>query len=270
MRRFTRFVSASRRYAARCRLAHEALGEAYSRENGFYRDAARTISEARDAQAVLETLEGLKGVYSDQLAKNMTKPVREALEARRDAVAERLDLDARLEEVAALARQGRERIEGLSLERDGFGALAEGLARTYGRGRDARKAAYEADSVQHFHEWRKRAKYHRYHLKILRCCWPEMLEPHHNEVHRLTDLLGEDHDLAVLQEALEAVAPEVEDPRAIQALLGLVDRRSQELRAQARPVGRRLYGEEPRALVRRTRAYWRAWREEGEMDEVIV
>lgn len=49
------------------------------------------------------------------------------------------------------------------------------------------------------HELRKRTKDLLYELELLCCVWPEMIGPLVEQAHHLTDLLGDDHDLAVLR-----------------------------------------------------------------------
>jgi hypothetical protein len=52
--------------------------------------------------------------------------------------------------------------------------------------------------------------------------------------------------------------------RDIQVLLGLIDRRSAELRVEANTIGTRILVEKPNAFGRRFR-YWEPWRLEGEL-----
>jgi CHAD domain-containing protein len=57
-------------------------------------------------------------------------------------------------------------------------------------------------TVENFHEWRKRVKYYRYQLKLLRDFWKPVMEALRREAVKLSDDLGDDHDLAVLVEYL--------------------------------------------------------------------
>ena len=146
-----------------------------------------------------------------------------------------------------------------SLDDDGFDAIAKGLAKTYHR---ARERAFEAgdarDDDELFHEWRKRVKYHRYHMDLLAPIWPEVLEAREDLCHRLTDSLGDDHDLVVLRACLN-------EQRELTPLIAVVDglgrRRSQKLRAASVHLGRWLYVDELEAFVSRIEAWWRAARD---------
>jgi hypothetical protein len=81
-----------------------------------------------------------------------------------------------------------------------------------------------------------------------------------DEAHRLSELLGDDHDLWVLREALSAMEDDV--PAGLDPLLGAVDHRRTELERAAILLGQRLYAEKPGAFVRRIHHYWKAWRAE--------
>ncbi|MDX1656433.1 MAG: hypothetical protein R3310_14585, partial [Candidatus Competibacteraceae bacterium] len=89
--------------------------------------------------------------------------------------------------------------------------------------------------------------------------YPPLMGPWRDEFHTLSDLLGDDHDLAVLRAVL-AEAPDAFDKReTVQALVGLIDRQRARLQQDARHLGTRLYAEPPRQLNRRLKAYWQAW-----------
>jgi CHAD domain-containing protein len=119
------------------------------------------------------------------------------------------------------------------------------------------QAAYDAPSSARFHDWRKRVKYHRYHLDLLHEIWPRQLKGRRKEVKALGTLLGDEHDLAVLQDVLAAEGGNLDGAGALSDLAG---RRRAELREEMRLLGARVFAERPKALARRYRCYWRAWR----------
>ncbi len=91
---------------------------------------------------------------------------------------------------------------------------------------------------------------------MLQDAWPPVIEAHRDQVHELTDLLGDDHDLAVLRQDLVAAPDRFGGERLVAALCGLLDRRRAELQAGARGVGWRCFAEEPERRVSRLRTYW--------------
>jgi hypothetical protein len=79
------------------------------------------------------------------------------------------------------------------------------------------------------------------------------------EAKALSQLLGDDHDLAVLaQLAREDPALTAGPASDRDQLLELIDRRRGELVEQARTLARRLYAEPPKAFRQRLGAYVRA------------
>lgn len=84
------------------------------------------------------------------------------------------------------------------------------------------------------------------------------------ETDELSDLLGDDHNLEILHKALLQSPKHYGKKRDIQVLLGLIDRRSAELRVAASIIGARIFAEKPNAFGRRFRGYWEAWRSEAE------
>jgi CHAD domain-containing protein len=245
------------------RLARAGLGDdIFRRENVRLRDAARRLSGLRDAEALIETYDKLDARFGGQIDRRTIAPVRQALAARRQSLGEE---EGSLERRVAAFRKdleaARGRVSSWVLAGDDFDALRTGFEGTYKRGRKAMDRAHATPSTARFHEWRKRVKYHRYHLELLHELWPKQLKAGRSEVKVLGTLLGDEHDLAVIQATLEAESATFGRESA-RALCDLAQRRRAELRADMRPLGRRVFAERPKALVRRYETYWRAWRSE--------
>ncbi|MGH6917253.1 MAG: CHAD domain-containing protein, partial [Geminicoccaceae bacterium] len=188
--------------------------------------------------------------------------VRRALVARRKQVAEDGTLPHRIDAFGEQLRAVRDRLPSWPLADLEFDDLAPGFERSYRRAREAMRAIDDAPSDARFHEWRKRAKDHRYQLELLRDLWPAQVRTRRAEVRTLGDLLGDEHDLSVLRATLSVASERFGDGGA--RLLDLAQRQQAELRAQTWPLGLRLFAERPKALIRRYRRYWQAWRDEGD------
>lgn len=228
------------------RLFRDGLGGTYHTENVWLRDTARVLSDLRDAQAALQVCSLLR----EQLPQEPPlEELWEALLARRQSLVEQHHAHERLEWVRERTQACLERSAGWELADTGFQALAGGLERTYQRARVGMNEAYESQDVDDFHEWRKRAKYHRYHLRLLRQVWGPLLAVWEEELHGLTDLLGEAHDLSRLRAILTREEPGPQEAREL--LLPLIDARRSDLRLRAWPLGCRAFAESPRRLVRR-------------------
>ncbi|MDX1648946.1 MAG: CHAD domain-containing protein, partial [Myxococcota bacterium] len=231
----------------------------YGGENRALRDAARRLSDLRDAEVLRACVETLVAERDAALEPEAFEPVVAELRRRRDAEAGAADGEGRLAEVAAALRDARERSRRWTLEKEGADAVVGGLRRTYRRGHKAMQRAFAKPSAARFHEWRKRSKYGMYHLRLLRDAWRGPLDAWEEAQHALSDVLGDEHDLAVLEGELSTL-PAPDD--AAEVLRGLVEGRRRALRCRAHGLGMRLYAERPEACARRLAAYVEAWHAE--------
>jgi CHAD domain-containing protein len=76
--------------------------------------------------------------------------------------------------------------------------LAPGFKRIHRRGRRAYRAARRQPSTENPHELRKRTKYLWYAAQIVRAAAPKKMKRLARRADELSNLIGEDHDLAVL------------------------------------------------------------------------
>lgn len=256
------------------RLARPAIGDrAYRRENDALRDAGLALSGTRDADVLVLTAASL----AEHAAGRLPAETFELLGAALAAEASR-GHDANGAAAAALApalealRAAERRAESWPLDKAGWEDVLAGVARAYERGGAAFAAARAEPTPESLHAWRKRAKDLWYHQRLLAPAWPAVLCAQAEEAHLLSELLGDDHDLAVLAARLRdetaPLAPAVDAERA--ELLALVAHRSDELRAAATRLGRRAYAESPKAFVRRLRRYVRIALEERRSGEGVT
>ncbi|MGN6217573.1 MAG: CHAD domain-containing protein [Solirubrobacterales bacterium] len=226
----------------------------YREEMRRYRDAGRALSASRDATVKLKTLDGLTE-EGGELPREAIESWRQILDRDREAAAnvggdERAAIDL-IE--AGLASSRRWPLEG-----DSWKTIDGAVGRTYRRGLQAMRVAAGEASEEGFHRWRKRAKDLWYELVLLGPAWRGPMEAAAGEAHRLTELLGDHHDLALLREDLhERQLGE----REAAALEGAIFKRQKDLAGEAFGLGRRLYAEKPKAFERRLRRYWEAWPE---------
>jgi CHAD domain-containing protein len=231
------------------------------RENAALRDAGQALSSARDAEVKVQAVEDLSRRFAGRLPQSTFDAVRRHLEADRDPARQRLLESGLTGQVADELRLVRRRIDDLPLSDGGWQALAPGLLRSYRRGRDAMLLARKEPTVEHLHEWRKRTKDLWYHLRMIKPMAPAIVGGHVDEADELSDLLGDDHDLAVLHESLEHSASELAID--LDAVLELIDHRREQIQAEALLVGQRLYAEPCKAFHRRLHDYWKAWRRDA-------
>ncbi|UEX77815.1 CHAD domain-containing protein [Sediminicurvatus halobius] len=243
------------------RLVRFALGDRFAVENRWYRDTARGLSAARDAQAVVESWDKLVAARGQELDAGLAQDTRERLLARRDdaaGVTDTAPVTATLEGLLA----ARERIARWPLNGGGFAALSPGLERSYRQGRREMRLALAGGGVAAHHEWRKRVKDLWYHTRLLEPVWPALMVPRRQALKALSDTLGDDHDLAVL-DALLAAEPVLVGGGDGEAVHAAIARQQSRLQAEAARLGTLLYAEKPGAYTRRLGVYWQVWRGEA-------
>jgi CHAD domain-containing protein len=244
------------------RMVRKELGEKqFYRENRTFRDAGRPLSEVRDAKVMIETLDELADHYKAQLSSGSFKQLHAALEARRREIRKHvLQEEHATRTIVSDVRKSSRRVSDWPLRHKGWKAIAAGLRQTYSQGHDAMEAAVHEGSDEAFHEWRKRAKDLRYEVELLARAWPEMMRPMAESASQLTDLLGKDHDLAVLEGIVEDELKDVcaDDEREL--LKPLASQRRADLQKEARELGRKLFTETVEEFVDRIHGYWAAWR----------
>jgi CHAD domain-containing protein len=140
---------------------------------------------------------------------------------------------------------------------DKWSSVGAGLQETCRQARAAFREAAADPSVAKLHEWRKQVKYLRYQFEVLRPLWPERMEELATEADRMGDLLGDDHDLAVLRQLLTRDPQPIAGDGEREALLALIDRRRAELGQEVLLLGERFFQDRPRELVRRLKGYWK-------------
>ncbi len=237
------------------RLVREDLGkETFRAENRRYRDAARLLSDSRDSEVLVETVESLVAAHPEEAAG--AAPLIAGFEARRDRDRESggSTIDSRLERAAQTLEESANRIESWNLDEADWQLFAGGLRRTYRDGRRWLEDVESDPSPEAVHEWRKKVKDLWYQLRLLRNSWEEGLKAPVREIGHLADLLGDYNDLSVLLDELGGG----QDGAPPAGLKEVALERQAELLAGALPLGRRVYAEKPRQFTDRIGAYWSA------------
>ncbi|MEZ3164984.1 CHAD domain-containing protein [Halorubrum sp. RMP-47] len=234
----------------------------YKQENVHYRDAARRISTIRDAHAAIETFdERLKPAVQErnELDEKTLADIRTTLLERRDTMAVEQNIEQRLNAVRTDLIEGRRRVDDLPIATEGYDAVAGGLRKSYKRARNRMIEAYNDPEFERFHEWRKRIKYHRYHTRLLRRVWVGPMKQRRAELKDLSDIIGYENDLAEI--AMTIHDEELFAMGTRETLHQIITAKRSEYHRKGRPLGERLFTEDPDQLVDRIGAYWKATHE---------
>ncbi len=238
-------------------LRHELGDDLYRAENDTYREAGRLLSESRDAEVKVETLEDICERCAGTLPPGAADEWIDALREERDlAVASTRDGggSTALGEATKLIEAGRARVVSWPLERESWELVGPGIERAYRRGRKRMRRTAAEPSAANVHEWRKRVKDLWYQLRILEVATPKKLRDRVEVADRLADVLGDHHDLAVLRDDLL-----LRDlPTVSRApLVAAIAQRQRELEEEAFDLGDRLYVEKPKRFRKKMRRAWR-------------
>ncbi len=245
------------------RLVGDEIGrEEFADHNRAFRDAARRLSEIRDAAVLPETLRKLreekgKGKLDAAFDRAMSLLEPSALESG-DQDRKRQQTEGAMKEVAGNLLRIRLRVEDWSIERNDFRALRGGIRKVYKRGRKGFAEALDEPTAANLHEWRKQVKYLWYQVRLLRGIWPPLLKSLAEELRELAEELGEDHDLAMLRDALAGLM--ADDTAELEMMVKVIEKRRAKLQERAMMHGSRIFAERPKAFAGRLEGYWSAWR----------
>lgn len=234
------------------RMARPALGKKrYRQQNTRFRDAARTLSAVRDAQALLESYEMLEQAYGSQVTFARMTALQHKLVERRDHMVNSAEvskgrIDAVVDELDSAASGGIERgaAAGVTAVQ-----LAAGVQRVYRRARKGWKRVQTKHDPVKLHDWRKRAKYLRYHFQLLKGVDKKWASQRHKGFKKLSDLLGDHHDLEVLRQYLDNFDTRAMKPVAECEFRILLREKQDTLYREALRLGRDLLHKKPKKAV---------------------
>jgi CHAD domain-containing protein len=239
------------------KLVRPVIGDdLYRRENERFRDAARALSEVRDAQVRAGTVDGLAEHFADDPPPAGWGEVRAAISPEERSGND--DLEVVRKRAAAEIERGDREVDGWPLDTGGFALLRPGLKRAYSRGRRRYREVRAHSSDEVLHEWRKRSKDFWYQLRLIRNSWKTVLGATADEAHELSDRLGDDHDLVMLHGYLKNADERLLTREQCAHIERLIGDRRKDLQEEAFGYGDRLFAEKPKRFVERIESYWAA------------
>jgi hypothetical protein len=236
---------------------------AFSRKEGIrYRDIARTIAGAREATALIETVDRLAKEFPEDCAAGGLDGIRVALDARRERIAhDRADLGPAIDAAVAACGHGRVALAGLALPDDPLLAadvLAEGARKTMRHAARGFETASKRGKPEDFHNLRKAVKAHWMHLSLLRGVWPRPLKSRRKAVEELGERLGDLNDIFVMFGRIEADGKALGKKKEIALLRRLLKRSEKPLRKACLKQAKDLFGGKRKPKVRKIVDKYRA------------
>jgi len=227
------------------RVLRPEIGARATRSIGRLRDAARLLAGARDADAAAASARSIKAAQAGD-------------NAGFDRVVAYLDYEARetharavsTDEAVRLLTAAERDLQRMPADIDGTALLEKAIDKTFRRGRTARRRAEFSLATPDLHRWRKLVKELWHLVRLARKRLPTRAGALAARLERLGELLGLDHDHAVLAERL-ALSPGG-DP-ALLHQLSLIAKERRALEAEAFALGARIYRDKPKTFRRRMR-----------------
>ena len=241
-------------------VRHDLSKKAFATGKARIGKAAKHLASARDAYIKAHTLEALlqkAAVQSglERLPKFQSHLKRQCREEMR-----RFDREDCWSKMSRLLKKERACASRLCVKHEGWCAIGPGLQKSYRSARRARGVACTNPSAANLHEWRKRVKDLGYNVSLLEPIWPEQISALSRELDTLSELLGDHHDLQVLQYLVSKKLVEVDFEHEGNQILPIIDAQQRELSAAACKLGAGLLNEKPTDFCNRLHGCWKRWK----------
>ncbi len=216
-------------------------------ENERFRDIARSLSQAREAAALVESIHYLQHFSRSDAESQALASAHDALANRRDAMTgDDGDLPARIRDALLECEKGKHALKHLSFPTSK--KTAEKLVKQTWRKqrRKALKALSKCHAQAHdedFHDLRKSGQVYWIHLALMRRLWPSALRAKKIDAKRLVDLLGHEHDLSVLATTADHEAERFADGDTLAPLREAIIHRQQALRQECLDLADHVFAE---------------------------
>jgi CHAD domain-containing protein len=238
-------------------VAPAARGNKIKASQKLIASAARMLASSRDAQVAIAAAEALTKDFGAGRNARTFSDLTSFLVARRDRVEEKLS-HAGLEPVLKNLEKAKRSLSRLDLRGIKMGDLLESACATYRQGRHSMKDALDTGAGEAVHDWRKLAQRHWRHMLLLKDAWPKEAKARIALARRLSGILGQHNDLAVMREIILTNRIVFRSPDDVKMLCGCIDKKQTQLLSEAASQGERLYAEKPKAFGKRLDVKWQS------------
>jgi CHAD domain-containing protein len=245
-----------KRARAGLRLLRAPLGERdYRRCNHALRDAARQLTPVREAKVLLQMHCKLSGKIRPSAMRPFMETFTQLL--RQEIGRQRRQLTyACIESTSATLNRVKRHILAVAARKFDAADPVAALMQAYKKAYHSRDLARRSPSDQSLHEYRKQAKYFVNQLELLSLHKAKQFGKLIQQCNKLAEHLGDDHDLAVLNEELSRCCAELAwSADALAPYFERLQRRRVRLQRQAQRLGDRMWHDKPRQLQRKLRQF---------------
>jgi CHAD domain-containing protein len=242
---------------AALRLVRKEIGRGLFRQQDHaLRDAARLISDIRDAEVRLQTVRRLQGITQRRGRANYRQLETMLMLELENFLAAFAEWHV---QAVPMLKKARAMVDCWPLDHFSCQQLRRAVQATYKRGRAALAQARTSPSAENFHAFRAEAKTLGYQLRILRPVNAVVLKNLSDDLGSLGGLLGRAHDLSFLGERLRAEHGRAEWQREGQKLLAVIEVSEGDLQRGAAELAERFYAERPRDFGERIATWLEDW-----------
>jgi CHAD domain-containing protein len=246
-----------KRIRAVLRMIRDEIGySTYYRENVFYRDLSRKLSDIRNFEVLLGSITALKQELSNTIPSDVFDALLKELDRQQEEVTGgQARLIQLMKNTGREVKTGRERIHDLPIRNNDFSVFEGGIYRVYRQGRNYLSDARKNPSPNRLHDLRKKMKYFWYQVEILEPIFPGPMQAYATTLETIAESLGVYHDFQVLQEFL-AQSEIIPDTRISEALQEACIAKKSMLLHHIWPLADMAYSEKPHSLLIRLASYW--------------
>lgn len=213
------------------------------------RDFSRRLGGARDSTVVLATFEALVNHYSDYLSDRTVEPIRQSLTERQRLAQEQhlssMDSAGLVHDLKKLEKCFKR----LDLVQFSCDTLLDSAKACYREGRAALGVLHVDPSTENAHVMRKHVKYLWYQMRLLQKVDTAQVRQLLLELDELGELLGQDHDLAMLAETLQGSPGICCNSVCCELVGGLIETRRIAILSAALQLADRVYARKPKRFL---------------------
>jgi CHAD domain-containing protein len=250
-----------KRIRALVRLVGDERGKkAFAKIDARLQGSGKHFAHVRDAEVLVATLEKVKSGTHHKFKSAIVEGLHRRLVARRNAaMAKLLGRSRPVDEISRSLKDVRRDVGDWKFGSD-WSVVSPGLMATYGAAQKALPAALADPSIENLHSWRKEAKFLWYQLQFLCVLKPRVISPLDKHLHELTNILGDDHDLAVLTQTVVEHREDWELAEFAVPLGAAILKDRIKLQERAFSLGRKMFSEPPADFAKRLHGRKRAAR----------
>jgi len=230
----------------------------FKREHRRLRNVGRLISEVRDAEVRLGTVQQLRETaltHEDRTLQQTEEILSLELESFFAAFSD-WKTEAQTKLTGIRRRMAKWHLRELDCKQ-----IRRAVQQTYKEGRRALRKARAKPTADNFHEFRKSVKELAAHLRILRPLHRPTFEKFTDDLKVLGEHLGQANDLAFLETRLTTLNDVAGEEDGLRELCGVIDKRREELQQSASRLGEKFYDERPKEFAARISKYFERWQD---------